>query len=218
MSNLQLEQTNKFPLIWFGIAILIALLISGCGISDSDTDSGTESSTDNDSDDESETAVSFSLTSSAFQDGEEIPSKYTCEGRSTNPPLTISGIPVGTNKLVLFLDDLDGSPQGTIGKDPQVTTSWNHWVVFNIPVVSSFNASSLPSYATEGNNDSSDQEYEPPCPPGQPIRDKHEYQFTLYATDTEFDSGIANTRAGLVTAMEGFIIEKTTLTGTYGTN
>ena len=218
MSNLQLEQTNKFPLIWFGIAILIALLISGCGISDSDTDSGTESSTDSDSDDESETAVSFSLTSSAFKEGGEIPSKYTCDGQSTNPPFTISGIPDGTNKLVLFLDDLDGSPQGTIGTDPKVTTSWNHWVVFNIPVVSSINASSLPSYATEGSNDSNDQEYEPPCPPGQPISDKHRYKFTLYALDTEFDSGILNTRAGLVTAMEGFIIEKTTLTGTYGTN
>ena len=57
-----MEQKNKFPLIWFGIAILISLSISGCGISDSDTDSGTGSSTDSDSDDESETAVSFSLT------------------------------------------------------------------------------------------------------------------------------------------------------------
>ena len=209
-----MKQKNKFPLIWFGIVILISLSISGCGISDSDTDSGTDS----DSDGESETAVSFSLTSSAFQDGEEIPSKHTCDGRSTNPPFTISGIPVGTNKLVLFLDDLDGSPQGTIGKDPQVTTSWNHWVVFNIPVVSSINASSLPSYAREGNNDSSNEEYEPPCPPGKPTRDKHEYQFTLYATDTEFDSGIKNTRADLVTAMEGSIIDKTTITGTYGTN
>ena len=132
VSDLQMEQKNKFPLIWFGIVILISLSISGCGISDSDTDSGTDSSTDSstdsDSDDESETAVSFSLTSSAFQDGEEIPSKYTCDGRSTNPPFTISGIPVGTNKLVLFLDDLDGSPQGTIGKDLQVTTSWNQEV------------------------------------------------------------------------------------------
>ena len=125
---MQLEQKNKFPLIWFGIAILISLSIGGCKISDSDTDSGTESSTDSDSGDESETTVSFSLTSSAFQDGEEIPSKYTCDGRSTNPPFTISGIPAGTNKLVLFLDDLDGSPQGTIGKDLQVTTSWNQEV------------------------------------------------------------------------------------------
>ena len=43
-------------------------------------------------------------------------------------------------------------------------------------------------------------------------------KFTLYATDAEFDSGIANTRADVVTAMGGSIIEKTTLTGTYGTN
>ena len=62
----------------------------------------------------------FKLTSSAFKDGGLIQEKYTCDGPGPRPPLTISGIPSGTKELVLFLDDLDGTPSATN------TTDWNH--------------------------------------------------------------------------------------------
>jgi len=50
---------------------------------------------------------SFSLSSSAFVDGELIPAQYTCDGNNTPPPLIISGVPIGTKSLVLVMDDSD---------------------------------------------------------------------------------------------------------------
>ena len=42
------------------------------------------------------------LSSSAFKNTQAIPKKYTCDGSDSSPPLTISGIPEGTKKLVLL--------------------------------------------------------------------------------------------------------------------
>ena len=33
------------------------------------------------------------ITSSAFQEGGNIPSKFTCDGSDTSPPLQITGVP-----------------------------------------------------------------------------------------------------------------------------
>ena len=38
-------------------------------------------------------AVALTLTSSAFQAGGKIPSRYTCEGIGVSPPLAIAGVP-----------------------------------------------------------------------------------------------------------------------------
>ena len=45
------------------------------------------------------------ITSSAFQEGGNIPSKFTCDGLDTSPPLQISGIPSDAKSLVLIADD-----------------------------------------------------------------------------------------------------------------
>ena len=51
--------------------------------------------------------TAFTLTSSVFVDGETIPQKYSCDGDNVNPPLSISGVPEGTQSLVLVMDDPD---------------------------------------------------------------------------------------------------------------
>ncbi len=66
------------------------------------------------------------LTSSVFEDGGSIPSKYTCDGKSTNPPLTISDVPVGIKSLTLIVEDPD------VPKYIRPDGLWVHWVVFNI--------------------------------------------------------------------------------------
>ena len=63
--------------------------------------------------------TSLKLSSSAFKSGGKIPAKYTCDGSDASPPLTISGVPSGAKELVLFLDDLDGTPTAT-----NTTTDW----------------------------------------------------------------------------------------------
>ena len=54
----------------------------------------------------------FTLTSTAFQEGEIIPSKHTCSGQDVSPPLQWSAPPKGTRSFALIMDDPD-APVGT---------------------------------------------------------------------------------------------------------
>ena len=42
------------------------------------------------------TAMALTLTSSAFKQGDKIPSRYTCEGDDVSPPLAFDDVPAGT--------------------------------------------------------------------------------------------------------------------------
>ena len=71
------------------------------------------------------------ITSSAFEDGDEIPRKYGYEQENVSPPLKIENIPYGTKSLTLIMDDPDAMDVVIDGekpfKDPYV-----HWVAYNI--------------------------------------------------------------------------------------
>lgn len=69
------------------------------------------------------------LSSSAFEHGGKIPSKYTCDGMNINPPLRISDAPSAAKSLVLILDDPD-VPE-FVRKDRM----WVHWVIYNMPEI-----------------------------------------------------------------------------------
>jgi Raf kinase inhibitor-like YbhB/YbcL family protein len=62
--------------------------------------------------------MTMKVTSSAFQAGQAIPAKYTCEGADISPPLEWSGVPAAAKSLALICDDPD-APGGT----------WVHWVL-----------------------------------------------------------------------------------------
>ena len=51
--------------------------------------------------------MALTLTSTAFQPGDKIPSKYTCEGGDISPPLAFGNVPEGTKSLALIIDDPD---------------------------------------------------------------------------------------------------------------
>jgi len=88
-------------------------------------------------------AVSYKelkVTSPVFQNGESIPSKYTCDGLNVSPPLDIQSIPEETACLALIADDPD-APNGT----------WVHWVVWNMPVTHHIKENEI--HGTEGLND-----------------------------------------------------------------
>ena len=62
------------------------------------------------------------LTSPAFENGADIPKKYTCDGGDINPVLEIQNVPEEAKSLALILHDPDAPMDG----------GFTHWVVWNI--------------------------------------------------------------------------------------
>ena len=142
------------------------------------------------------------LTSSAFEDGGEIPRECGYKNGNTTPPLTISGIPAGTKSLSIIMDDPDA--MGAVGK------VWVHWVAWNIdPTIELDDV--VDHLSIEGMTDFGEVGYGGPAPPDK----RHTYVFKLYALDSELDLPDKSTKADVEKAMEGHIIEQTKLTGTY---
>ena len=107
----------------------------------------------------------FTLTSSEFSEGGEIPVEFSCDGEDQPPPLSWSGVPEGTAELALLMDDPDA--RGFV-----------HWLVTGIPAgASSLGAGNLPAEAVEGRNDFGRSGYGGPCPPSG----THRYVVTVYA-------------------------------------
>jgi Raf kinase inhibitor-like YbhB/YbcL family protein len=152
----------------------------------------------------------FRLSSSAFADGHEIPSRYTCEGEDVSPPLAWTAPPPGTRSLALVVVD----PDAPDPKAPRVT--WVHWVVHGLPpqagsLPEGVAASALPPGARFGRNDWKRVGYGGPCPP----IGRHRYFHTLYAADVALPELGTPTRAELERALEGHVLARAELIGTY---
>jgi phosphatidylethanolamine-binding protein (PEBP) family uncharacterized protein len=52
-------------------------------------------------------SMTLTLTSPAFAEGGEIPTRYTCEDQDVSPALAWSEPPSGTESLALIVDDPD---------------------------------------------------------------------------------------------------------------
>jgi len=151
----------------------------------------------------------FSLTSPAFESGESIPSKYTCDGeRTLNPQLEIHEIPGGTQSMVLLMEDPD------VPKEVGPDGSFDHWVLFNLPSVV-VKIAEGESIGLAGANGRGEHGYTGPCPPKQYEPSEHRYFFRIYALDTELPLTYGATKDAVVTAMDGHIIAEAELMGTY---
>jgi len=141
------------------------------------------------------------ITSSAFEQNQSIPSKYTCDGENINPPLSVSGVPENAQSLALIFDDPD-APAGT----------WIHWVVWNIdPKTAEIPENSAPAEATEGTTSFGKPGYGGPCPPSG----EHRYFFKLYALDTKLDLDLSAGADRLEAAMKGHVLAEAELMGVY---
>ena len=145
------------------------------------------------------------LTSSDFEDGGEIPRECGYKNGNKVPPLTISGIPEGTKSLALVMDDPDA--MGAVGK------VWVHWTVWDIDPTIAEIGENLRDVLSEGRTDFGEVGYGGPAPPDK----RHTYVFKLYALDCKELPCVGGkaTKPEVETAMEGYIIEQTQLTGTY---
>lgn len=140
------------------------------------------------------------IMSSAFQEGGNIPSKFSCDGADTNPPLQISDVPSGAKSIVLIVDDSD-APGGL----------FTHWTAWNISPQTSTIAEGSPPKGVQGTNDFGKSGYGGPCPPSG----AHRYYFKIFALDRELDLRSGAKRGQLDAAMRGHVVAQGELIGRY---
>ena len=144
--------------------------------------------------------ATMKITSSAFHEGGSIPSKFTCDGSDTSPPVQITGIPSEAKSLVLIADDPD-APGGL----------FTHWLVWNIPPQTSSIAEGNAPKGVQGANDFGKSGYRGPCPPPG----THRYSFKIFALDRELELHADAKRSQVDAAMRGHVIAQGELVGRY---
>jgi len=146
--------------------------------------------------------TTMQLMSPAFSHNKPIPIQHTCDGQNISPALSWSNAPTGTNSFALIVDDPDAPSK-----------IWVHWILFNIPsTVDSLMENTEEGPFIQGVTDfDNKQGYGGPCPP----KGIHRYHFTLYALNALLDLSTSTNKEELLKAMQGHILEQTTLIGTY---
>ena len=149
--------------------------------------------------------MTLTLTSSDFTEGGAIPARFTCEGDDTSPQLAWHGAPDGTRSFALIVDDPDAPDPAK----PQRT--YVHWVLYDIPAETTSLPAGVHGVGKDGVNDWQRAGYGGPCPP----IGRHRYFFKLHALDTELSALSRPTKAQLEQAMQGHVLAKAQLMGTY---
>jgi Raf kinase inhibitor-like YbhB/YbcL family protein len=143
-----------------------------------------------------------------FEEGQEIPIKFTCDSEDHSPEIFWEDIPTRTESLVLIVDD----PDAPVG-------NFVHWVVYNIPpnvthLEENFTrAKRLSNGITQGKNDFGKIGYNGPCPPKG--HGYHRYYFTLYATTIKNIERDSLTKKEIIGLIENKILAKDIRMGRY---
>ena len=114
----------------------------------------------------------LALTSPAIPPGGPIPAEYTCDGTDISPPLVWSGVPGGTQSLLVVIADPD-APGGT----------FYHWAIYGVPRrgwpgLNAGFSRNPPAGVRQARNDFGTIGYRGPCPPRGST---HHYRIELYA-------------------------------------
>lgn len=141
------------------------------------------------------------VTSSAFAEGDAIPTQYTCDGDEVSPPLAWSGVPEDVAALALVVDDPD-APSGT----------FTHWVVLDVPTsTDSSPEGGVPEGGVQAQTSAGSAAYAGPCPPSG----THHYRFTVVALDDETGLAEGAPLDDALAAVDDHAIARGTLSGTY---
>ena len=147
----------------------------------------------------------MNLVSPDFQNQQPFPPEFTCDGEDINPEIQIQNPPENTASLVLIFDHPD-SPSGN------ANPGWVHWIAVNIdPSTQKIAKNTVPSGAIQGQNDFGNANYGGPCPHGG----THMYVFRLFALDTKLNFDEPPTKAEVVQAMQGHILDQAEYRGSY---
>ena len=137
----------------------------------------------------------FSIISSNFDEGEEIPKEFGYKFENKEPKLDFKNVPKGTISIGLIMDDPDA--MAAVGK------IWVHWLqYFDYP---------SQNLIIEGKTDFGEIGYGGPAPPNG----RHTYIFKGYALDVKLDLKEGYSKQELENAMKSHIIAEAKLTGTF---
>ena len=135
------------------------------------------------------------LTSSDFQEGNEIPKKFGYKHENKQPNVEFSSVPTETKTLAIIMDDPDAMK--AVGK------VWVHWLTYHDVADS--------NSKIEGKTDFGEIGYGGPAPPDG----RHTYIFKGYALDTSLNLTEGYSKQELEDAMKGHILAEAKLTGTF---
>lgn len=189
---------NKRSWIW-AIVIVLIVILSFVKIAHS------PKTDDEDFKNNLEKNMALQISSPQFEDGGNIPSKYTCDGDNTNPEFNMNGVPEGAISLALIMDDPD------VPTNLREDGMWDHWIVFNIPPQTTKVDENSEPEGVHGSGTAGNANYRGPCPPDR----EHRYFFKLYALDTMLDLPEGVSKKEVEDAMKGHIIEQAELVGKY---
>lgn len=152
----------------------------------------------------------LTVTSGAFREGDAMPERFTADGTGVSPPLSWSGLPAATQRVVLIVEDVDSpTPRSLV-----------HLIAWNLaPELDGLGEGAIPSpggtgtVTNLGQNSFLKDQWLPPDPPTG--HGPHRYLFQVYALDAILDLDPSPGRGALVDAMHGHVLAKGTLTGTY---
>ncbi|MGK6318990.1 YbhB/YbcL family Raf kinase inhibitor-like protein [Sphingomonas sp. DT-204] len=154
--------------------------------------------------------AALELRSPAFADGGRLPERFTADGAGVSPPLFWTGVPEGTDSLVLIVEDPDAP-----APSPLV-----HAIVWGMPgedgrLAEGAIAADGPGGegGDVGRNSFRREGWLPPDPP--PGHGEHRYVFQLFALAPSDTPGEAHSRGNAVAVMRGRVLAAGLLTGTY---
>ena len=143
----------------------------------------------------------FSITSTDFKEGEEIPKKFGYKFENIPPNIIFSSLPEKTKSLALIMDDPDA--KAAVGK------IWVHWLVCDISINQNLDISLEKSV---GKTDFDEIGYGGPAPPDK----RHTYIFKGYALDVKsLNLKLGYSKNDLEQVMNGHILAQSKLTGTF---
>lgn len=163
----------------------------------------------------------FTITSTSFSDGDEMPDEYTCEGKAMgdeiSPQFAWSGAPEGTKSFAMVFKDMT-----IVESSPSMAY---HWAMWNIPasvteMPEGLSGDQFPSEMGGAEQKSAmggmggSNEFLGPCPDYTHTGATHDYSLTLYAFDQEEISPTSTGVQQLDQWFEQNAIDKTEITAT----
>ncbi len=138
---------------------------------------------------------SLRLESPAIEPYGQLPERFTCQGVGISPPIDVQGVPELTQSIVLIMENAEEDA---------------NWMMYNIhPLFLTASEGTVPDEGVEGRNADGTRGYVAPCPAEERV--EYPYTITAYALNRSLSFAKPPLKEELLQAMQGNILEKTSL-------